>query len=314
MSDTRAGTSLDRASQNRKKSGLKMTSGQTEALAAYLFILPFFVIFIVFQLFPIFATGYVSFQRWPALGTPSFSGLRNYNLLMTDTMFWRSVGNTFSIWFLSTVPMLILSLFLALLLNDSLLKGKRFFRMAAFIPNVTSTVAVAIVFSVIFARRYGILNFLLTQLGIDPVNWQGSYIGTHIAIASMVIWRWTGYNAIIFLSGLQSIPRELYESATIDGANKFERLTQITIPMLRPVIVFAVMLSTIGGMQLFAEPLIFGVGSQSQGLTVTLYLYQEAFGRFNFGYAAAVAWMLFFIIVGFALFNSFLTRRIQYVD
>lgn len=285
-----------------------------DALSAYLFIAPFFLVFVAFQLFPIIATMAVSVHSWPALGTPTFVGFRNYALLFSDPTFWKSVGNTFSIWFLSTVPMLILALVFAVLLNSTLLRGRSFFRLAGFIPNVTSTVAVGIVFSVIFGHRFGILNHLLTQFGIERVNWQGSYIGTHMAIAVMVMWRWTGYNAIIYLAGLQSVPRELYEVARIDGAGPIRQFFSITIPLLRPVIVFTVILSTIGGMQLFAEPLVFGTGSQNQGLTITLYLYQEAFGRFSFGYASGIAWLLFIIIVLFSIFNLTVLQRIRSVE
>lgn len=290
------------------------SSERSEAIWAYLFISPFFIIFILFQLFPIAATLIVSFHRWPALGQATFTGLRNYTLLLTDPLFWKSVGNTFSIWFLSTVPMLFLAMVLAVLLDSKVLKGRSIFRLAGFLPNVTSTVAVGIVFSVIFGHRFGILNHLLTQIGIERVNWQGSYLGTHIAIAVMVMWRWTGYNAIIYLAGLQSIPQELYEVARIDGAGPVRQFFSITIPLLRPIMVFTVILSTIGGMQLFAEPLIFGAGSQSQGLTLTLYLYEEAFGRFSFGYASGIAWMLFLIIVLFSVVNLYIVRQIRYVD
>lgn len=125
------------------------------------------------------------------------------------------------------------------------------------------------------------------------------------------MWRWVGYNAIIYLAGLQSIPKDLYEAATIDGASKLQQLFYITIPLLRPIIIFTVIQSTIGGMQLFAEPMLFGEGGQSQGLTMTLYLYQEAFTRFSFGYAAAIAWLLFFLIIVFSLINLFITRKIK---
>lgn len=292
----------------------RLNRSTTDALWAYLFIAPFFVIFVVFQLFPITATFFVSLHRWPALGSASFTGFRNFGLLLTDPTFWKSVGNTFSIWFLSTVPMLFFALILAVFLDSTVLRARGFFRLASFIPNVTSTVAVGIVFAVIFGHRYGILNHLLAQFGFERVNWQGSYFGTHVAIAVMVMWRWTGYNAIIYLAGLQSLPGELYEVARIDGAGQIRQFFSITIPLLRPIMVFTVILSTIGGMQLFAEPLIFGTGSQSQGLTLTLYLYQEAFGRFSFGYASGIAWMLFIIIVLFSLFNLFIMRRIQYVE
>lgn len=289
----------------------KWSIHQSEVLFGYLYISPFFLIFGLFGLFPIFYTAYISFHRWDILGTKNWIGISNYKGLMSDPLFLKSIGNTFSIWFLSTIPMLFIALVIAFLLNQPRLIGRDWFRLGIFIPNVTSVVAVAIIFSVIFGRNYGIINYLLTEVGLPSVDWKGTYFGTHVAIAVMVMWRWIGYNMIIYLAGLQSIPADLYEAAMIDGANKMKQFWYITIPLVRPIILFTVILSTIGGMQLFAEPLIFGTGSQNQGLTITLYLYNEAFERFSFGYAAAIAWMLFFIIVIFSIFNNFLTSRIQ---
>lgn len=284
-----------------------------DTVSAYLYISPFFILFGVFGLFPVIFTAYISFHRWNILGEKDWIGWNNYSALMKDPLFWKSIGNTFSIWFLSTVPMLFMALVLAFLLNQAFLKGKDFFRLSVFMPNVTSVVAVAIIFSAIFGRNYGIINYLLTGIGLEPVDWQGTYWGTHVAIAAMVIWRWTGYNTIIYVAGLQGIPKDLYEAATIDGASKIQQFFKVTIPLMRPIIIFTVILSTIGGMQLFAEPLVFGTGSQNQGLTITLYLYNEAFQRFSFGYAASIAWMLFIIIVAFALINLFITQRIRSV-
>ncbi|WP_078544680.1 carbohydrate ABC transporter permease [Litchfieldia alkalitelluris] len=284
-------------------------------ISGYLYISPFFIIFGVFGVFPIIFTAWISFHKWNILGTKEFVGLRNYQLLFTDDpLFWKALGNTFSIWFISTLPQLFLALILAFILNSAFVKGKQFFRLAVFLPNITSVVAVAIIFGAIFGQQYGILNYLLSFFGIEPINWQGTYWGTHLAISSMVMWRWTGYNAIIYLAALQSIPKDLYEAARIDGASKAQQLFHITIPMIRPMIIFTVILSTIGGMQIFAEPLMFsgpGGGAMDQGLTMTLYLYEEAFTRNSFGYASAIAWVLFLIIVLFSLVNLFVTRRIK---
>lgn len=285
---------------------------KSERNSGWLFISPFFILFGIFGIFPLVFTAFLSFHRWDILGTREFIGFENYiNLFTNDPLFWRALGNTFSIWFISTVPQLILALLIAFFLNQAFLKGKTFFRLGVFIPNVTSVVAVGIVFSAMFGTQYGVINYFINLIGFDPVHWRGSYIGTHLAISAMVLWRWVGYNTIIYLAGLQSIGKDIYEAATIDGANKLQQLIYITVPMLRPIIIFTVIQSTIGGMQLFAEPLIFGVGGNYQGLTMTLYLYQEAFNRFSFGYAAAIAWMLFFIIIIVSLINLFISQRIK---
>ncbi|SDZ24624.1 cellobiose transport system permease protein [Evansella caseinilytica] len=280
--------------------------------SGYLFVSPFFILFGIFGVFPLLFTAYLSFHRWNILGTREFVGFQNYSLLFTDDpLFWKALGNTISIWLISTIPQLIAALIIAFLLNQAFLKGKAIFRLGIFMPNVTSVVAVAIVFSAMFGTQYGIINYVLSLFGIDPIHWRGSYFGTHVAISTMVMWRWVGYNSIIYLAGLQSISKDLYEAATIDGANKIQQLISITIPLLKPIIIFTVLQSTIGGLQIFAEPMLFGVGGNYQGLTVTLYLYEEAFTRFSFGYAAAIAWLLFFIIILFSLVNVFLTKKIK---
>ncbi|WP_082393989.1 carbohydrate ABC transporter permease [Bacillus sp. JCM 19034] len=290
----------------------KFSQKVADRRSGYLFISPFFILFGIFGVFPLFFTAFLSFHRWDVLGEREFIGFENYLLLFTnDPLFWKSVGNTFSIWILSTLPQLILALIIAFLLNQAFLKGKALFRLGIFMPNVTSVVAVAIVFSAIFGTNYGIVNYVLSLIGIDPIAWKASYVGTHIAIATMVMWRWVGYNAIIYLAGLQSISNDIYEAATIDGANKMQQLFFITIPLLRPIIIFTVIQSTIGGMQIFAEPMLFGVGGNYQGLTMTLYLYEEAFNRFSFGYASAIAWLLFFFIIIFSLINLMATRKIN---
>ena len=281
-------------------------------ISGLLFISPFFILFAIFGAFPLIFTAFLSFHKWSMLGERTFIGFKNYEILFTnDPLFWKAVMNTFSIWFMSTIPQLILALVLAFFLNQVFLKGKGIFRLAIFMPNITSIVAVAIVFSAMFGTNYGIINYILSLVGIDGIDWSGSYFGTQIAISAMVMWRWVGYNTIIYLAGLQGISKELYEAATVDGASTRQQFIYLTVPLMKPIILFTVVLSTIGGMQVFTEPLLFGKGSVNQGLTMTLYLYEEAFTRFSFGYAAAVAWLLFFIIILFSLLNMYLTRKID---
>jgi cellobiose transport system permease protein len=179
-------------------------------------------------------------------------------------------------------------------------------------------VAVGIVFTSMFGREFGLINSLLQMLGFDRIDWQAGTLSSHIAISTMVMWRWTGYNALIYLAGMQVIPRDLFESAEIDGASSFRKLIHNTIPQIRPTIIFTIIISTIGGMQLFAEPLIFDTGAGSltgganrQFQTLTMLLYEQGFRGFRFGYASAIAWMLFLFIAVFSIFNYVLTRRIS---
>jgi cellobiose transport system permease protein len=287
----------------------------------YLYIAPFFVIFLGFGLFPLAYTFYVSLNHWE-LGatTHQWVGLENYTKLLKDSYFWNSLRNTGSIWVLSTVPQLLVALGLAHVLNRRL-RLRTLFRVGMVAPIVTSVVAVGIIFAQLFGRDFGLVNWLLHFVGVGPIDWQVGPWTSHPAIAVMIIWRWTGYNALLYLAALQAVPRELYEAAAIDGATSGQQFRKITIPMLRPTIIFTVIVSTIYGMQVFAEPLMFDNnpgaltgGASREFQTVVMYLYENGWRNLQFGYAAAVAWMLFIVIVFFVLLNYGLTRRIRSTD
>ena len=281
----------------------------------YIYVSPFFILFGVFGLFPLLFTAYVSLTDWNLLADAHpFVGLDNFRELLSDSYFWNALRNTVSIWVLSTVPQLLLALWLAHLLNARL-RARTALRMSLLLPNITSVVAVTVIFSQLFGRDFGLINWTLTTVGLDPVNWQSGTLSSHLAISAMVIWRWTGYNALIYLAAMQTIPDDLYESATLDGASSRQQFLYITIPMLRPTIIFTVIVSTIGGLQLFAEPLLFGGsvtgGSDRQFQTLAVYLYEQGFKNFDFGYASALAWAMFLIIVAAAAVNFLVTRRIK---
>ncbi|HZF97695.1 MAG TPA: sugar ABC transporter permease, partial [Pseudoxanthomonas sp.] len=269
-------------------------------LSPYAYIIPFFVIFGIFGLYPMVYTFWVSLHDWaPGATEHAFIGLDNYAELWNDSQFWNAAGNTVGIFVLSTVPQLTLALILANTLNRRI-RSRTFFRMAIAVPIITSTAAVAIVFGQLFGRDFGLINYGLQFFGVENIDWQASRWASWTAISAMVDWRWTGYNALIYLAAMQSISKDLYESAELDGASRRRQFWQITVPLLRPTIIFTVIISTIGGMQLFTEPLLFSAGSGSisggsegQFQTVTMYIIQAMFNRFRFGYAAAMAWMLF---------------------
>lgn len=281
----------------------------------YLYIAPFFLVFGIFGLYPMLRTAWMSLHDWDLIGDRTFIGLDNYTRLLSDEYFWNALINTFGIFALSTVPQLLLALFLANLLNRTLLRAKTFFRMAIFIPNVVSVAAVAIVFGMLYQREYGLVNWLLGFVGIDQIDWDGQTWSSWTAIASMVNWRWTGYNTLILLAGMQAIPRDLYEAAEIDGAGQWRQFWRITLPLLRPTFIFVVILSTIGGMQLFTEPLLFANGNiiggaQREFQTLAMYMYEMGITNLNSaGYGAAVAWALFMIIGLMSLLNFVLVRR-----
>lgn len=293
-----------------KKSSLSETT--KEALTGYLYISPFFILFLIFGLFPILYSFYLGFQKWNGLGKMEYIGFQNFKWILTDSLFWTSLSNTLIMWVLGTLPQLIIGIVLAYVLNSALIKMKTFFRVSIFMPYVTSTVAVAIVFGIMFnSQDFGLINSIIGMFGIDAVSWETNIWGVKIAISTMVFWRWIGYNTIIYLAGLQGIPNELYEAADIDGATIRQKIQYVTIPMLRPIVILLVFTSTIGALQLFTEPLIFlGRSAREEGITVVLYLYREAFSNLAFGPASATAIILFIIILILSAINVFVANRI----
>ena len=283
----------------------------------YLLIAPFFVLFAVFGFYPLGRTLWVSLHDWSLLGTHSWVGVDNYTALMSDERFWNAVRNTLGIFVLSTVPQLTLALVLAHVLNKRM-RARTFFRLGVLIPNVTSVAAVGIIFTLIFARDFGIANWLLEQIGLEGIDWQSGRLSSWAAISVMVDWRWTGYNALILLAALQAVPRDVYEAAALDGAGSWRQFWSITVPLIRPTLIFVVIVSSIGGVQLFTEPLLFNAGAgalaggtQRQFQTVAMYLVEEAFPGQDFGYAAAIAWVLFLLIALVSVVNVWLISRIR---
>ncbi|EWM19234.1 carbohydrate ABC transporter permease [Kutzneria sp. 744] len=287
-------------------------------VSPYLYVAPFFAVFALVGMFPLLYTAYVSLFDW-RLGddTAKFVGVGNYTELLADPQFWNALVNTISIFLLSSVPQVIVAIAVAVLLNTNL-RLRTGFRMGVLVPYVASLVAVGIIFGNLFGVNYGLVNSVLDFVGIGKIDWQADRLASHLAIATMVDWRWTGYNALIVLAAMQAIPPELNEAALIDGAGPWRRFTSITLPMLRPTVIFVVITSTIGGLQIFTEPKLFSAmpgsdtgGSTNQFQTVTLYLYQSAFDNQQLGYASAIAWMLFLVIVLAAIGNYFITRRLS---
>nr|WP_229812763.1 sugar ABC transporter permease [Lentzea flava] len=284
-------------------------------VSPYLFVAPFFVLFGAVGLFPLLYTAYVSLFDWD-LGAddPKFLGLENYRTLFTDGQFWNALFNTFSIFLLSSVPQVITAVVLAALLAANL-RGRTAWRMGVLLPYVASLVALTIIFGNLFGPQFGLVNTVLTTVGIPPIDWQANTFGSHVAIASMVNWRWTGYNALIVLAAMLAIPRDLYEAAVVDGAGPVRQFFSITLPMLKPTLIFVIVTSTIGGLQIFTEPKLYdpsagsGGGAEHQYQTVVLYLYQSAFQQLDLGYASAIAWTLFLIVIAVAGLNFWLTRR-----
>ncbi len=289
----------------------------------YLYVAPFFLVFALFGLFPLAYTAYVSLTDWrfDRPGTENqLVGLRNYEALLHDPLFWNALKVTVGIGLISTLPQLLLALGLAHLLNYRL-RGRTLFRMGVLLPNLTSVAAVTIIFVQLFGRDYGLINWLLGLLGVEPTDFQAGTWSSWIAISIIVTWRWTGYNALIYLAGMQAIPFEMYEAAAIDGASRWRQFWSITVPMLRPTILFTVIVSTIGALQLFGEPLLFNTsqtpttgGSQHQFQTLALYMYDQFWAKFKYGYGAAISFAMLIVIVVIVTLNLLLARRLRGVD
>jgi len=284
----------------------------------YAFIAPFFIVFGAFGLVPLLYTAWYSLHnvQLSALDQQTWAGLDNYKNLLSSDFFWNALQNTFTIGLISTVPQLLMAIGLAHLLNYRL-RGSTAWRVLMLAPYATSVAAATLVFTLLYSWDGGMINWLLHFVGVDPVNWRESDWGSQFAVSSIVIWRWTGYNALIYLAAMQAIPTDLYESAALDGANRWQQFRHVTIPMLRPTILFTAVVSTIGATQLFGEPLLFGGvsgskgGSEHQYQTLGLYMYDQGWIIGNLGKASAIAWSMFLILLIVAVINLAFTRRLR---
>jgi len=273
-------------------------------LAPSLLVIAFFVVF------PIIFSLYLSFHEWAIL-TPDkpFVGLDNFERMFSTPEFWQALKNTF-LYTVGVVPVgAAASLALALLLNRTIL-GSGFFRTAFFLPVITSTIAIAVVWLWVYDDNIGLLNLILRGLGFQPVRWLTSSKTALLSMIIMNVWRNAGYHMVIFLAGLQSIPESLYEAATIDGVNTFQRFRYITWPLLVPTTVFVLITNTIFTFQVFGPIYVMTGGGPARSTSVIVYyLYQRAFEFQEMGYASAVAWIIFIILIGLTLFQLWLSRN-----
>ncbi len=269
----------------------------------WMFISITIITFLVFILYPVLNSFYLSFHSVKGI-VQKFNGIDNYKRMFKDVLFYKSLGNTF-IYLIVQVPiMLTLAMFLATLLNSKKLKFKTFFRTAIFLPCVTSLVAYSVLFKMIFAPN-GIINYILTSLKIinAPIEWLSNPTLAKVVIILALLWRWTGYNMIFYLSALQNVPAETYEAAELDGANSFQQFIHITIPQLKPIILFTTIMSTIGTLQIFDEPMNLTKGGPANAtLSISQYIYNQSFVYApNFGYAATLSYVVVFIVAILAI-------------
>ncbi|BAU87896.1 L-arabinose ABC transporter permease [Streptomyces laurentii] len=264
--------------------------------APYLFVLPALLLFSVFKLYPIGWSFVISLHRTVA-GTETFVGSDNYRRLLDDPLLWTALRNTAIVLAVQVPLMLALATALAVALNSTLLRGRPVFRLGFFLPMVTGLVAYGIVFSVLLNKDYGLVNWLLGLVGVAPVPWLTDGLWARISLSLALTWHYTGYNAVILLARLQTVPAELYDAAAVDGAGALAAFRHVTLPGLRPALLLTTVLSTIGTLQLFDEPTVLtGGGPDNATLTIGVYLYRNAFTYADFGYASALAYALTLLI------------------
>ena len=263
--------------------------------APYLFILPFFIVFFLFELIPTRWTVYISFTEWKGIGDPQPCGISNYRKMMVDSMFWESLGNTVIYWIAGLVLIMGLSVLIATLLNSPLVKGRAFFRTAAFLPNICAAIAMGLIFRMLFEENVGLVNEILVSLGAERVPWLTSTEFSKIPVVFLTAWRYTPWFTMIVLSGLLNISQDYYEAATVDGANAVQKFAYITLPSLGNILFFCSITVTVDMWKMFNESYILP-GPGTSNTSLFQYMYQSGFNVFNMGYASAIGVILILIL------------------
>jgi len=285
-------------------------------LANYAAISPFFALFAAFGVIPLFVAGYLSLHSWDGIGPMKYVGLDQFQRLLGDAQFWRSVLTTIEIFAMSQAPLAVAALIVAFVLSSSRLRFRGFYQTVYFLPQVTSIVVIAIVFQSLFGSNFGLINRILVAVGLPSVDWMANTWSANTVIALMIIWRGFGYLVIFFMAGMAAIPPDIYEAAELDGARFARQLWSITLPMMRPTIVFALMTGMVGGLQVFTEPQVLQVQPTAvPGMTMMLLQYQyvgqsQAAGtEADLGYASAIGWAVF-VLVTVASLAAWMGRRL----
>ena len=272
-----------------------------EAIAGYTFLIPNLIGFLTFSVFPILAALYLAFTNWDLATTPAFSGLENIFNMFEDELFWKALRNTFYFAGVAVPSGIFMAFWLAILVNRPM-PGVFAFRLIYFLPHITLTVAAAIIWAWIYHPEFGLINYFLSFLGIQGPNWLFNSTWAMPAIIIMSNWKGIGYAMLIFLAGLQGIPAELYEAATVDGANSWQQLRHITVPMLSPTTFFVLVTSFIGAFQGFDQFYIMTQGGPAFATTtLVLHIFNNGFTYFNMGYASSMATVLFMVIMTITL-------------
>lgn len=291
-----------------------MKQKQKTALIAYIFILPQIIGMFCFILGPMVASLVISFSRWNLVDTPQWVGFENFRIQFHDPLFWKVVLNT-AYYSLVSVPLgIVISLGLALVLNQKI-KGVTWYRSVYFIPVVTPMVAVALVWSWLYNPDFGAINTVLNYVGIKGPKWLSDTTWAMPSVIIMSIWKGLGFNMVIFLAGLQDIPEQLYEAAGLDGADRWHKFKNITLPMLSPAIFFVMIMSVISSFQVFSQIYIMTEGGPANFTNViVLHIYNLAFKYWKMGEGCVVGWVLFSIVLLFTLIQFGLGKRWVYYE
>lgn len=261
---------------------------QRKKILPYLLVSPYLIFVLVFVMFPVLFCFFLTFHKWNIIAPMHFIGAANYNRLLHDRLFWKAIGNTLKFLLLHIPLQLAVSLFLAELLNQNI-RAKPFFRASFFMPVIVSGVVVTILWQQLLGYDTGLINRLLTSIGFNKVGWLIDPDVAIYSIAVMATWKNVGLYVILFLVGLQTVPTQYYEAAKLEGATRWQQFYHITLPMINPTIFMVVILSTIGGFNLFIEPYIMtGGGPINTTLSAVLYIYKQAFQYYNMGYSATL--------------------------
>lgn len=273
-----------------------------------LFIMPFFLVFAVFGLYPILYTFYFSFQQWDGLMPPVAAGLKNFQRLIKDRVFYLSVWNTLRIWIGNFIPQMLLALILSAIFTFNKLRGMKFFRAAYYLPNLITAASVGLLFNLLFDGDKSVANYILTALKVPgaPFSFFNSGSFTSGLVSYIQCWMWFGYTTVIIMAGITAIDSSVYDAALVDGATKWQTYMRITLPLIKPTLIYMAITSIIGGMQLFDVPatLTNGQGDPRKSvLTTVMYLYNQGFKSHNYGYASAISVGLFVIIAVLSVFS-----------
>ena len=277
-------------------------------MTPYVFLAPALILFLIFMVYPILSSFWISFQS--QLDPTGGFSLDNYQRLFKDTVFRKALTNTLFLLAVQVPLQLSLAMLLAVLLNSALIKFRSIFRLIYFLPAITALFAVALIFKLLLNDEKGLVNYVLANIGLPTVNWFSGVWSAKLSLVMAITWRWTGYNMVIYLASLQSIPTELYEAAELDGANALDKFWNVTLPLMKPTILLTTVLSTIGTMQIFDEPfLLTRNGPSNETLSVATLLYRTAFQGAEFNYASAIAYGMVFIIVCFSIIQFRIAQR-----